>query len=207
MSSPEREKIESEIRARCDRADWTGAVETALRGYGAEIFGFLHAFNRNEQDTSEVFSLFSERVWRGLPAFAWGCSFRTWAYAIARNAALSYRQQAKRRDRGRVQLATGSGLANVVDEVRTATVSYLRTQTRSRIAALRESLSEEDQMLLSLRLDRQLQWSELARVLREGEGEPGEEELKRESARLRKRFQAVKERLTELARREGLLPR
>ena len=32
-------------------------------------------------------------------------------------------------------------------------------------------------------------------------------ELKRESARLCKRFQAVKERLTEMARREGLLQR
>ena len=209
MPSIDRDKLEQDIRAQCSAGDWSSAVETAIRGYGAEIFGFLHAFNRSEQDAGEVFSIFSERIWKGLPTFAWDCTFRTWAYTIARNASLNYRQQAKRRDKGRVELSPGSGLSNLVEEVRTATVSYLRTQTKSRIAALRDSLSEEDQMLLSLRLDRKLQWNELARVLRDGggEGELGEEELKRESARLRKRFQAVKEKLTELARKEGLLQR
>lgn len=210
MPAIDREKMEEAVRAHCSRGDWSAAAETAIRGYGAEIFGFLHAFNRSEQDAADVFSIFSERVWKGLPGFAWDCTFRTWAYAIARNASLNYRQQAKRRDKGRVELSPGSGgsgLSDVVDEVRTATVSYLRTQTRSRIAALRDSLSEEDQMLLSLRLDRKLQWNELARVLRDGEGELGADELKRESARLRKRFQTVKERLTELARKEGLLQR
>jgi RNA polymerase sigma-70 factor (ECF subfamily) len=62
-------------------------------------------------------------------------------------------------------------------------------------------------MLLVLRVDRRLDWNELARVL----GEAGHDacvdpvSLARESARLRKRFQLVKNKLRELARREGLL--
>lgn len=54
-------------------------------------------------------------------------------------------------------------------------------------------------MLLVLRVDKDLAWNELARVMHPEEAEPLDEEgLKREAARLRKRFQHVKERLLEL---------
>ena len=82
----------------------------------------------------------------------------------------------------------------------------MKSQTKDRIARLRESLSNDEQMLLSLRLDRGLAWNELARILHDGpQEELTDEVLKRESSRLRKRFQSVKEKLAELARLEGLL--
>lgn len=96
--------------------------------------------------------------------------------------------------------------------MRTETLAFLRTEKKSRLQALRDSLPEEDRMLLVLRVDRGLAWNELARIL--AEGEPGELDdgpqldalaLTREAARLRKRFQLVKDRLRELARKEGLL--
>ena len=61
---------------------------------------------------------------------------------------------------------------------------------------------------ISARLvDRQLAWTELAQVLHEDEATSlVGEALKREAARLRKRFQLVKERLYEMGRREGLVP-
>ena len=47
----------------------------------------------------------------------------------------------------------------------------------------------------------------LAQMLRDDDAEPLEgEALKREAARLRKRFQLLSEKLKELGRREGLLP-
>jgi hypothetical protein len=55
-----------------------------------------------------------------------------------------------------------------------------------------------------LRVDRDLPWEELARIFLDEES-PGEEALRRESARLRKRFQLVKGRLREMARAAGLL--
>ena len=86
------------------------------------------------------------------------------------------------------------------------TVSYLRTQRRTRIAALRQSLSAADQTLLVLRVDKQLGWTDLARVMRADDGPPASEaRLKREAARLRKRFQLIKEKLYELGRREQLI--
>jgi RNA polymerase sigma-70 factor (ECF subfamily) len=89
--------------------------------------------------------------------------------------------------------------------VRTETLPFLRTQTKTRLQALRDELPEEDRMILVLRVDRRLEWTELGRVLA-GEDEPLDEAAAvREAARLRKRFQLVKERLREMAKREGLI--
>jgi RNA polymerase sigma-70 factor (ECF subfamily) len=62
-------------------------------------------------------------------------------------------------------------------------------------------------MLLILRVDRRLDWTEIARVLLETPEHlpPDAAALKREAARLRKRFQIVKDRLRERVEREGLL--
>jgi RNA polymerase sigma-70 factor (ECF subfamily) len=90
---------------------------------------------------------------------------------------------------------------------RSDTASYLKTQRRSRIAALRDALPLEDQELLVLRVDRRLAWNDIARVLLHPED--GEvltsEALEREAARLRKRFQILKRQLYEMGRREGLI--
>jgi RNA polymerase sigma-70 factor, ECF subfamily len=205
MEVHEREELERAIRARCTDGDLVGAATIAVRGYGDEIFGFLAALHRSEDDASEVFARFSERLWKGLGGFGWQSSFRTWAYAIARNESLYYRRGEGLRARRDAPLPEGSGLSEVAAEVRSRTLSYLRTEPRSRIGALRDSLPPDDRALLVLRIDRQLAWIDLARVLHEAEGPLDADALKREGARLRKRFQLVKDRLRETARREGLL--
>ena len=182
-----------------------GAATLAIRGYGAEIYGFLVTFHRDEEDAAEVFSIFSERLWRDLPAFQGDCSVRTWTYVLARHSSLNYRRDLRRRERRQRELPEGSELSAIVEQVRSETASYLRSERRARFTALRESLPPEDQMLLALRVDRGLAWSDLAWVLGEGAGPLGEGELKREAARLRKRFQLVKERLLELGYRAGVV--
>jgi RNA polymerase sigma-70 factor, ECF subfamily len=206
MEASERETLEQEIRRHRDAGDLQAAAAAALRGYGPELYGFLIAFHRREQDAAEVFSHFTERLWRGLPAFEWQCSFRTWAYTLVRNASITYRRRARRLAAIQVPLPEGSALSAIAQEVRSDTASFLRTGRRARIVALRDSLPPEDQELLVLRIDKRLAWNDLARVLHDEEAPPLDEAaLKREAARLRKRFQLVKERLHELGRREGLV--
>ena len=55
--------------------------------------------------------------------------------------------------------------------------------------------SPEDQELLLLRVDRELEFSEIAMILLSDGDSPDEAAVARESARLRKRFQLLKERL------------
>lgn len=203
--STEREQLEQEIRGLLDQGDLAGAATLAIRGYGAEIYGFLIAFHRDEQEAAEVFSRFSERLWRDLGTFRGDSSFRTWAYSLARHASLNYLRDASRSRRRHEPLRESSELAGLVEQVRTRTVSYLRTERRSRFTALRESLPAEDQALLVLRVDRGLAWNDLARVLHDGDAPLSEQALAREAARLRKRFQLLKARLRELGRQAGVI--
>jgi RNA polymerase sigma-70 factor (ECF subfamily) len=72
------------------------------------------------------------------------------------------------------------------------------------VQELRDRLPEEDRMLLVLRIDRKLDWKDLAHVFSEtrGHAQPDAATIEREAARLRKRFQVLKERIRELAARE-----
>lgn len=175
-----------------------------IRRYGPEVFGFLIALHRDDEEARDVFGVFSENLWKAFPSFRWDSSFRTWAYTVARNTSRRHVRRL-RRDALAVPLSVCDTLSELEAELRTATAEYLRTETKDRFARLRASLTKEDQALLILRIDKKLPWPDLARVLGEPDGLVDEAELKRASARLRKRFQTLKERLVEMARREGLI--
>lgn len=200
------ERLESQVRAHCDARDWDAACTAILRGYGPEVFGFLVAVHRNEAAANDAFSDLAEAIWRSLPNFAWQSSVRTWTYAIARNVSRTRKRDAARLDR-RAPRAGDSALEGVAAKVRTETLAILRTETKTRLQALRDALPEADRMLLVLRIDRGLSWNDLARVLHEGEEDAPLDDaaLTREAARLRKRFQLVKDKLREMAKKEGLL--
>jgi RNA polymerase sigma-70 factor (ECF subfamily) len=196
-----RARLESEVAALCAQGDFAGAATAAIEGYGPELYGFILSLVRDEGDGADVFSRVCERVWRGLPRFEGRASLRTWAYRVARHEVVSHQRSEGRRRRR--QVSDSQVLAGVPLKPRTATVSFLRSQTRNRLAELRATLPLEDQTLLILRVDRGLDWNEIATVFHDG---TLDDALRvRESARLRKRFQSVKERLRELAVQEGLL--
>jgi RNA polymerase sigma-70 factor (ECF subfamily) len=201
-----RAAIEVRVVAALDDGDHEGAVTLVVREYGPEVLRFIMALHRDQHDAGEVFSMFAEALWSSLPRFERRSSVRTFAYAIARRSSLRYRRDRKRRDARHLPLPDDSALSILQRRVRTETLSWMRTERRSRLKALRDALPPEDQVLLMLRVDRQLSWEDLARVIREGEEEPlSDDLLKRECARLRKRFQLLKDRLREKARRQGLL--
>lgn len=205
-SAGSREELEARIDSFFQAADLHAAATLVVKSYGPEILAFLHALHRNEDDASEAFSLFAEGLWRSLSSFDRRCSFRTWAFAIARRVSLRLQRDKGRYRRRHSPLPEGSSLGVLVEQVRTRTLSYLRTERRSRLVELRDLLSPEDRMVLMLRVDRKMAWIELARVMAGEEDEaPSEATLKKEAARLRKRFQLVKERIHKMAREKGLI--
>jgi len=205
MGAEEPTDLEREIRTLHDAGDLAGAVTLGIQRYGPDLFGFLMAFHRDETSASEAFSEVTERIWKGLPGFEWRSSFRTWAYSVTRRVAVSYQRETRRRARRYEALPEGSELSAIAEAVRSATLSHLKTETRTRAIELRESLQRTDQELLVLRIDKGLSWIELAQVLNESETQLEGAALRREAARLRKRFQLARQKLLELARREGLV--
>lgn len=203
MTPEEREALEREVRHLCEQGEMARAAEKAIRGYGPEILGVLAATHRGEEAAEEVFSQWSERLWRGIGGFTWSCSLRTWAYTLARNASISFQRHEQYRERLHPPMPDSELLSQVALQVRTQTKPYLRTEAKSKLAELRDSLPDEDRTLLVLRIDKGMEWKDLARVMLGEEAEVSDAQLTKESQRLRKRFQLLKERLIEQGRREG----
>jgi RNA polymerase sigma-70 factor (ECF subfamily) len=192
---------EQELRRAWDNAEFDTVATMALERYGAEILGVLAARLHSAADAADVFSLFAERLWHGLPRFEWRGTLRGWAYRIALNTAARWATEGKRNlERN---LPFDSGILEIAERIRSSTLVHLRSEVMSEIRRLREELPEIEQMLLVLRIDKALEWDEIATALADEELAP--DVLKRESARLRKRFQLVTEKLRSLARARGLL--
>lgn len=194
--------IEAPIREAARAGDVDRATRLALERYGPELLRFLLSWHRDETAASDVFAIVAEAIWKKIGAFTWERPLRAWAFAIARRASLHYRRDAGRR-RG---APLDSRVADIAAEARTATKSFLKTERKSRLDAIRAELPPEDRALLFLRLDRKLEWNDLAIAMHEEEDAVlADADVKREAARLRKRFQLLKDKLRKRAEEEGLL--
>jgi RNA polymerase sigma-70 factor (ECF subfamily) len=192
---------EAELRALAQRGMYDAVATLALRVYGAELLGFLLSLTGSESDAGEVFSQVAEDMWRGLPGFGFRCSMRTWLYLIARHALARFR----RAPWHRAEYRTGEeALDALVARTRTVTQPWLKTDVKDRWRSLRESLDPDDRSLLVLRVDRKMEWREIARIML-GDASPDVAALTRESDRLKKRFQLIKDDLRARARAAGLI--
>lgn len=201
----QREAIERQIRGHFEAGDFTRASTVLLRGYGGEILGFLVGRLRDRDAAADVFSLFTEDLWKGIAGFRWQSSARVWAYALARHAASRYIADLQKRRRRQLPLSRAGPLSAIEQRIRTVTFAAARTEARSRIAQLRESLPVEEQTLLILRINRKLDWKEIAQVMNDDGFTLDGPALAKEAARLRKRYQLAKDKLRQMAVAQGLI--
>jgi RNA polymerase sigma-70 factor (ECF subfamily) len=205
MDAAERDALEGRIRVHFETGDKKRAATALLEGYGRELLGFLIAHLRDRDAAGEVFSLFAEDLWRGLDGFRWECSARVWSYSLVRHAASRYLKDARRRRAREVSLSRAGPLSEIEARIRTATLAGARTEARSRVTQLRESLPPEDQTLLILRINRKLGWKEIAQVMAYDGEAVADEVLAKQAVRLRKRYQLAKDRLRRMAEEQGLV--
>lgn len=187
---------EGRIRELHGAGSFEDVLTLAFEAYGAEVYGFLVSRLRDADTAHDAFGQTCEDLCRSITTFEWRCSLRTWIYKLARSAA-------SRQLRGQKVDVPLSEISDLAEQARSRTREYLRTEVKDRFAALREELSAEDQTLLILRVDRGLDWLEIAEVL--SDGDLSADERGRASARLRQRFKTVKDRLRSRAVEVGLL--
>jgi RNA polymerase sigma-70 factor (ECF subfamily) len=189
------------IRRVWDAGDMDRAATLVIAQLGPEVVGYL-AGTLGPVAADDAASLFYERVWTSLPRFEWRCSLRTWAYLVARRASIDVmRTEGRRRRRER---PLPEAVLAIAEHVRTTTLPLFKTTGRTALARLRDELPPDDRTLLVLRVDRGLPFDELARIFLDKES-ISQEELRRESARLRQRYRIIAARLRERARAAGLL--
>ena len=177
------------------RGEARRGIERAMQELGPAVRGLLFTLFAKDRDAAEeAFSLFAENLCRHATTYRGEAPLRGWAYAIARNAAVSVRRDGWRRMGRRLETADAERLA---EEVRTRS-AVLREREAGALDELRAGLDLDEQVLLTLRLDERLPWDEVALVM----SSPGETV---DAAAVRKRFERLKARLGEEARRRGLL--
>jgi RNA polymerase sigma-70 factor (ECF subfamily) len=142
MKHPEQPAIEERIGSCLDRRDLRQAATEALEGYGPEIFGFLTAVLRDSDAANEAFSGFSEDLWRGMGQFRRECSFRTWAYQLAWNAARQLVRDAYRR---RVRRLRTSEWSRIAEKVRSRTSEVREALVRDRLTGMKARLDPDEQ--------------------------------------------------------------
>ncbi|MDD9942315.1 MAG: sigma-70 family RNA polymerase sigma factor [Myxococcales bacterium] len=202
---PVESEVDADIRVACDAGNYGDAVTALLRCYGDDLMSFLVFRLGDRSAADEAFALLAEDLWASLPRFEFRSRVKTWAYTVATHVASRYARAPHRRRERNLSLSQHGQLSQLVAHVRSRTHRYLQTEVKSRMGELREQLAPEDQLLLVLRVNRQLSFRDAAMVmLGDPHGVP-DAELEREAARLRKRFERVKAELRRMAEQEGLL--
>lgn len=188
-------ELEDRIRALVAGGSVGQATTLALSELGPEILGFLSGVLPNA-DADEVFSSMSMRLWQTLERFEWRCPLRSWMYVLARHEIGRFRRGVRRHIDGRVPISELNEILEVVRRTRTTLIA----ERNRALVTLRSELKIEDRTLLILRLDRDLSWDDIALAFAEDPDKCDEDEIKREAARLRKRFQLVRQRLVRRAK-------
>lgn len=197
--------VEEPGRRDWERQDYAAATADVLAAYGGELYGFLLSqFRGSLSDADEAFAMFSEDFWRGLPSFQWRSSIRSWCYKLARSAASRYRRSPQNQRKRRIPLSAEEQLNELAAKSRSSTLMHLRSEVKDGVRMLREHLTQEDQDLLILRVDRGLSWREVAHAMADAENED-EDTIRKLEMAVRKRFEAVTKRLKALAEEAGLL--
>jgi len=202
-------KLEQEVRTWLDAGDTRRAVGLVVARLGPQIRGYLRTV-LIEVDALEAFSIFEENVMQGLPRFRGESSLEAWAHQLAYHAAARiWRDPQRRREEPLPSVLSLLGPGPIQSEPGAS-------GRHAGLARLRASLSIEEQTLLVLRVDRELEWEEIAEVLGPGPdddkdppdppgGGGGVRPGARRAAALRKRFERLKTRLREEALKNGLI--
>jgi RNA polymerase sigma-70 factor (ECF subfamily) len=184
--------IDEEVKALLSAGDQRAAVERVLHHFHAPVLNYLRG-RHDPDDADDVFQLVSLDVERALPGWRLEGRLRAWVFTVARNASHRFLRDPWRQRGVPLPDTFASRLAASL-----AGQSRMPGGRKEALLALRRRLPQADQDLYVLRVDADLEWSEVRAHLA-GEG------VEVDEAALRKRFERIKDRLVALAREEGFL--
>jgi len=180
-------ELEDRVRALLERGVRDGAATLAIDSVAPDVLAYLRT-RLDEDDANDALSQWGESVWKDLRHFRWECSLRAWAYSLARHACARIR---RRPHRHREQPLSTSAASRIAASIGAS--GALSSERQQKLALLRDCLDESEQELLTLRVDRELEWEEVAAILDVS------------AVTLRKRWERLVRKLEQMARQAGLL--
>ena len=180
-------ELEARVRASLERGERDQAATQVIERLEPDIRGYIGCRLVGD-DADDALSQFRENVWHDLERFRWECSLRAWGYRLAHHAITRVLRQPHRRREEQLPSSAASVLAASI-----RAKGPMSSERHQGLALLRAELTDDEQELLTLRIDRELEWEEIAAI------------LDASSAALRKRFERLIPRLEQMARERGLL--
>merc|ERR1711916_405471 len=74
------EPVEEKVRALWQRKEYGAATQAILEHYQNDVRSFLRTRTRDESTAEDVFSVFCENIWKGLPGFRFEGKLRPWVF-------------------------------------------------------------------------------------------------------------------------------
>ena len=204
MRPDEQQAFETELSRVFLAGDHTETLRRLIDGYGPEILGYLSRTMNDEQAADDVFSDFCEDLCRSIGRFERRSLFRTWAYRLATSARARFWEDPYRR---RGERLVSEEIGKIEQQVRTETHAWMRTEVKTRFAELRRFLDAEEQTLLTLRIDKDLSWEEIAEVMTPAAETVDDRVIRKRASSLRQRFKRLKDKIRRLADEHGIFDR
>lgn len=189
----ETDEPRARIRELVEGGETDRATDRVLEVWGDDLYNYIRRISCDRSLAQDAFQECSMDIWRGLESFGWNSSLETWLYTVARNATYDLMRKRDRRDVR--PFRTDEQRELVANWTRTVTKNFEKTEAKEWLWEVIEEFDSEDRELLVLRVGHRKPWKEVARIVEDGDLE--DDELRRASARLRKRYQRVKESLRE----------
>jgi len=179
--------LEGRVRSLLEKGELDLAATIAIEALRPEALAYLRT-RLDEDEANDALSLWSEAVWKDLGSFRWQSSLRAWAIGVARHSASRI---VRKPHRHREQHLSSSAASWIAASIGTSVA--ISAERHQKLALLRATLDEDEQELLTLRIDRGLEWEEVAYI------------LETNSAAVRKRMERLTKKLAQQARELGLL--
>ena len=181
--------LEERVRSLAAAGQGSAAATEVIQALGPDILRYLRSLLHDEEEAADAFSDFAEKLWRALPGLPPREPIRMWAFHVAWQAALDLSNGAGRHPPGEA--------SDIAAHVRTKTVVRAARKI-DKLSRLREALDPQEHSILSLRLDQQFSWEEIAEIL-SLDGEPVD------ASAVVARYGQIRERLAAMALEQGLL--
>jgi RNA polymerase sigma-70 factor (ECF subfamily) len=152
----------------------------------------------DDRQVRDAFSAFSESVWQRLRRYSAEPRLAVWAHRLAYAAAKQRGETSRLRRPSSTRKARTTSRERVLSRTRAASIEPLGPAEDAEL--MRRELSLEEQTLLTLRIDRQFSWDEIAWVLGQGSRRAA-------GTAVARRYERLIARLHEVAIARGLIER